>query len=157
MESSKHLAIRFKEVLLNGTWIANTNYQNILSDITWQQATQKIKSLNSIYALTFHINYYLAGILQVFKGGNLEIKDKFSFDCPKLQSQKDWNHLLAELKSNAEEFAQLIEFMTEEQLDAEFVDKKYGSYRRNIEGTIEHCYYHLGQISLIKKLIQEEK
>lgn len=28
-----------------------------------------------------------------------------------------------------------------------------GSYLRNIEGVIEHSYYHLGQISLIKKMI----
>lgn len=156
MESSKQLANRFKEVLLNGTWIANTNYQNILSDVTWQQATHKITSLNTIYELTFHINYYLAGLLQVFKGGTLEISDKYSFNCPTINSQKEWDNLLVKLKTNAEQFAEQISLITEVELEAEFVDKKYGSYRRNIEGTIEHCYYHLGQISLIKKLLQEE-
>jgi hypothetical protein len=38
-------------------------------------------------------------------------------------------------------------------LDQPFVDEKYGSYLRNIEGVIEHSYYHLGQISLIRKMI----
>lgn len=43
--------------------------------------------------------------------------------------------------------------MTEEQLETVFEAEKYGTYRHNIEGTIEHFYCHLGQISLIKKLL----
>lgn len=34
-----------------------------------------------------------------------------------------------------------------------FVKQEYGTYLRNIEAQIEHSYYHLGQISLIKKMI----
>jgi len=45
--------------------------------------------------------------------------------------------------------------MEDATLDSVFVDEKYGTYLRNIEGVIEHCYYHLGQISLIKKLVSE--
>ena len=43
--------------------------------------------------------------------------------------------------------------MPNDKLEEIFVDEKYGTYRRNIEGIIEHSYYHLGQISLIKKMI----
>ncbi|WP_317039171.1 hypothetical protein [Flavobacterium sp. Root901] len=55
----------------------------------------------------------------------------------------------------AEEFASFVEKMTDEQLDQAFVDEKYGTYRRNIEAMIEHSYYHLAQIVLIKKLLSE--
>jgi hypothetical protein len=34
-----------------------------------------------------------------------------------------------------------------------FVDEKYGTYLRNIEAMIEHSYYHLGQIVLIRKIL----
>ena len=54
---------------------------------------------------------------------------------------------------NSEEFASHVENMSDRQLDATFVDKKYGTYQKNIEGVIEHSYYHLGQISLINKMI----
>ena len=47
--------------------------------------------------------------------------------------------------------------ITDEKLEEIFVNEKYGTYKRNIEGMIEHCYYHLGQISLIKKMIIERK
>ena len=38
--------------------------------------------------------------------------------------------------------------------EAIFVDEKYGSYERNLDVMIEHCYYHLGQVMLIKKLFR---
>ncbi|MCB0595975.1 MAG: hypothetical protein H6557_25915 [Lewinellaceae bacterium] len=55
--------------------------------------------------------------------------------------------------ANAEKFADHVENMPDEKLEEVFVDEKYGTYRRNIEGVIEHSYYHLGQISLIRKMI----
>jgi uncharacterized damage-inducible protein DinB len=157
METSKQLADRFRELFLNGTWIANTNYKELLSDINWQQANQKIASLNTIAILTFHINYYVEGVLQVFEGGTLDIKDTYSFDAPEIKSEDDWNALRNILLNNTETFANHIESMSETQLETIFVDEKYGSYRRNIEGIIEHSYYHFGQLSLIKKMTKELK
>lgn len=153
MENSNQIAKRFREVLLDGKWIANTNYKDLLSSVTWQQATTKTGSLNTIAALAYHINYYIAGILNVFEGGALEIRDKYSFDLPKIESQKDWDRFLNEMWSNAEKFANHVELMPDKKLEKAFVNKKYGHYRRNIEGVIEHSYYHLGQISLLKKII----
>ena len=156
MEKSNQIAIRFKEVFLNGKWIANTNYKGLLSNVNWQQATHKIGSLNTIAALTYHINYYIAGVLNVFDGGSLEIKDKYSFDFPPIKSKEDWVSLLNDLNTNAKKFAKHIEGMSDEKLEEKFVKEEYGTYRRNIEGIIEHSYYHLGQISLIKKMILQE-
>lgn len=86
MRRNKELANRLEEVLLNGNWIAGTNFKSQLENVNWKQATQKIEPLNTIASLTFHVNYYLAGILKVFKGGNLEIRDKYSFDLPDINS-----------------------------------------------------------------------
>ena len=153
MENSTQLANRFRGVLLNGKWIANTNYKDQLSNVTWKQATTKIGSLNTIAALAYHINYYIAGLLKFFEDGTLEIRDKYSFDLPPIESKEDWENLLNKMWANAEKFANQVELMSDEQLEAIFVDEKYGNYRRNIEGVIEHSYYHLGQISLIRKMI----
>lgn len=152
MENAKQLANRFREIILNGKWIANTNYKHTLSDVNWQQATTKIGSLNTIAVLVYHINYYTSGLADFFENGKLEIRDKYSFDMPEITSQEDWENMLNQMWLNAERFAKHVEAMSIEQLEADFLDKKYGTYRRNIEGTIEHAYYHLGQIVLIKKL-----
>ncbi|WP_288444215.1 DUF1572 domain-containing protein [uncultured Chryseobacterium sp.] len=154
MSSVSQLAKRFREVLLDGFWIANTNFKDQLSEVSWEQAVTKVDALNTIAMLTFHIDYYIAGIVNVFEGGDLEIKDKFSFDIPSIESQQQWEALLSKLWTDSERFAALLEQMPDSQLDEVFVDEKYGTYRRNIDGMIEHCYYHLGQITLIKKLLK---
>jgi hypothetical protein len=57
--------------------------------------------------------------------------------------------------SAADQAASLIEQLPEQRLWDDFSDQRYGNYYRNILGIIEHGHYHLGQIVLIRKLIQE--
>ena len=153
METSLQLADRFREVLLNGTWIANTNFKHQLMSLSFDDAYKTVGSHNSILTLTIHINYYIEGILGFFDSGRLEIHDRYSFDCQHIKTMEDWENLMERLFENAEAFAEYVSTLSDAQLDAVFVDPKYGTYRRNIEGVIEHSYYHLGQISLIKKLL----
>jgi len=157
MSQPTQMASRFREVILNGTWIANTNFKHQLSDLDWKIATTQINDLNTIAVLAQHIHYYIAGIKNVFKGGTLDIRDQFSFDFAPIESQQQWETFLSKFWNDAEEFASLIELMPDEKLDEAFVDEKYGTYRRNIDGMIEHCYYHLGQIVLIKKMLSVDR
>ncbi|HKK11186.1 MAG TPA: DinB family protein [Flavobacteriaceae bacterium] len=152
MTLSKQLAGQFREVLLNGTWVA-TNYKTQLSNVNWEQATTKKENLNTLASLAFHIDYYIAGLIQVFQGGSLDIKDKYSYDAPPITSKHDWERRLQKLFDDAKTFGNLVEQMSEAELMAPFVEDKYGSNYRNILALIEHCYYHLGQIVLIKKLL----
>jgi len=153
MSTTPQLAKRFREVMLDGLWIANTNFKDQLSDVTWEQARTKVGSLNTIEMLTFHIDYYIAGLVNVFEGGDLEIRDKYSFDFAPIESQEQWDKLLNKLWNDVEKFATLLEQMSDSKMDEVFVDEKYGTYLRNIDGMIEHAYYHLGQITLLKKLL----
>jgi len=153
MEKQLFIASRLREVLLNGHWIANTNYQEQLADISWEQAILKINNLNTIAALTYHINYYLKGLLAAFETGKLEINDKYSFELPEIVNKNDWDKLRSDFLINAALFANKVEQLNAEIFDQPFFDEKYGSYLRNIEGVVEHSYYHLGQIVLIKKII----
>lgn len=150
-----YYATRLREVYLNGKWIANTNYQEQILTIEWKDATKKIGELNSIALLLFHICYYLKGIQQVLDGGPLEIKDKYSFTMPEIKSSEDWEKLVKDFLSCAASFADSVEQLNDEIFDNVFVDEKYGNYQRNIEAVIEHSYYHLGQICLINKMIQQ--
>lgn len=150
-------ANRFREIRLNGTWVANTNYKHQLSDLNWQIAVTKVNSFNTIAILAQHIHYYIDGIINVFKGGTLDIKDKYSFDFPPIESKGQWERFLDRFWSDSEAFANLIEQMPESKLNEVFVDEKYGTVQRNTDAMIEHAYYHLGQIVLLRKLISEGK
>ena len=124
MNLTKQIAKQFREVHLNGTWVASTNLKDQLEGMDWKIATTKIASLNTIAALTFHINYYVAGLVKVFEGGPLDIRDKFSFDLPPIESQEDWDNLLSKTWKDGERFADLVEQMPDEQLGQGFVDEK---------------------------------
>ena len=102
---------RLREVLLDGKWIANTNFKEQIESISWQQAFQKVDNLNTIALLTFHINYYLAGILNVFEGGTLDIRDKYSFNLPEINTEADWMKLVNDFLSNSEKFINHVEKM----------------------------------------------
>ena len=156
MKETTAIANRFRETILNGTWIANTNYKDQLAGLDYQTAVAKVGSLNSIAILAQHIHYYIDGILKVFKGGSLDIKDKYSFDFADIESQKQWDDFLITFWNDSEEFASLIDQMPDEKLKSVFTDEKYGTYQRNINAMIEHSYYHLGQIVLIKKIVQNQ-
>jgi len=157
MNQSLQIANRFREVILNGTWIANTNFKDQLADSDWQIAIKKVDSLNTIADLAEHIHYYISGILNVFNGGALEIKDQFSFNFSAIESQEQWSLFLNRFWNDSEQFALKVKSMSDEKLNSVFVNEKYGSYRRNIEAMIEHSYYRLGQIVLIKKMLLQDK
>ena len=89
----------------------------------------------------------------VIRENNLKASDKYSFDHPPIQSQEDWEKLVATLWKDAEDFAQIVAQFPEEKLWDDFWKNKYGDYYKNIQGIIEHSYYHLGQIVLIKKML----
>lgn len=154
MHRAQQLATRLEEVFLSGKWIANTNYRELLAELSLEQATTSLPQFNSIAQLTFHVNYYLDGLLRAFQTGTLDIKDQYSFDLPPLPTEIHWDQLRESLLSNAKAFADLVSTMEEPYLDAPFIDARYGTVLRNIEAVIEHSYYHLGQIRLIKKWIE---
>jgi uncharacterized damage-inducible protein DinB len=156
MTTPQQLATRFREVILEGKWIANTNWKEQVTGLTWQQATTQIHGLNSIALLTFHVHYYIAGILNVLQGGSLDIRDKYSFDMPPITSPEDWEKLQQQLFADSEQFAELVAQLSDNQLNAPFFDEKYSTYLRNIDGMMEHAYYHLGQVVLIRKMVLEK-
>lgn len=150
------LAQQFREAFLTRDFPVGTSFKLQLEAVNWQQATTKVANFNTIALLVFHIDYYLAGVLKVLKGGPLEIHDTYSFDLPEIRTEADWQQLLSKFWKNAESFADAVAQMPDEQLHLPFIDGKYGNYFKNITSMLEHSYYHLGQIVLIKKLLFEK-
>jgi len=155
MALNEQLAKQFRALFLSGQWIGtDLNLKAQLDDVDVNMANAKYESLNSIALLAFHLNYYLEGVMNVFKGGTLDIKDKFSYDMPTVTSPEEWDTMRENIYRNAEYFAYLVEQMPPSQLFDPFTDEKYGTYFKNLVGILEHSYYHLGQIVLIKKLLK---
>jgi uncharacterized damage-inducible protein DinB len=153
MSLTKQIAKHIRDVHFGGNW-TSVNLKDTLADVTWEQATIKVYSFNTIAILVYHMSYFVSAVLPVLRGGQLDANDKFSFDHPPIHSLQDWERLLDKVWMEAEEFAKLVEQLPESKLWENFTQEKYGNYYRNIHGIIEHTHYHLGQIVILKKIIQ---
>jgi hypothetical protein len=151
---TERIAKQLRDVHFGGNWTA-VNLKETLADVTWQQATAKVYTFNTIATLVFHMNYYLNAVLKVLQEKPLDSKHQYSFSVPPISSQNEWDELLSKTWSDVENIASLVEQLPESRLWEMFVDEKYGTYFRNIEGIIEHSHYHLGQIVLIKKIFEQ--
>lgn len=149
------LAKHIREVHTGGNWTW-VNLKDTLDGITLEQATTKIYCCNTIAALTYHIHYYTKAILNVLKGNPMNAHDKYSFDVPAMQTEKEWEDYKTKVLNDAEELAVYAAQLPEEKLGQIFVEEKYGTYQRNLLGFTEHTHYHLGQISLLKKIISHK-
>jgi uncharacterized damage-inducible protein DinB len=157
MTLNEQIAKQLKDLFLTGQWIGtNLNLKAQLDDVDVEMANATYESLNTIAMLAFHINYYLEGVMNVFKGGTLDIRDQYSYNMPSITSQQEWNTMRENIYRNAEYFVYLVEQMPTSKLNDPFTDEKYGTYLRNLMGMLEHSYYHLGQIVLIKKLLKNK-
>jgi uncharacterized damage-inducible protein DinB len=155
MNTTQQLAKHCRDVHFGGNWTF-VNLKDTMADITWQEATTQYQDSNTIATLLFHINYYINPVARVLQGEPLNASDKFSFDCPTITSQEEWDHLVQKALDEAEQFAKEIEKLEESKLFEVFSEEKYGNYFRNLLGIIEHTHYHLGQIALIKKMIRHK-
>jgi len=155
MSLSQHLAKHLRDVHVGGNW-TSVNLKDTLADVSWQQATTKVQSFNTIATLVNHINYYVAAVSKVLEGEALNAKDALSFSHLPIEGPEDWQKLVDKLFADAEHFAELIVQIPEARLWQDFTDAKYGSYYRNIQGIIEHTHYHLGQIVIIKKMLDTQ-
>lgn len=153
MSTPQQLARHFRE-LHTGSNTTGVNFRDTLSGITLQQATEKVHGLNTIAMLVFHVNYYVSAVLKVMQGKPLDAHDKYSFDLGPLETEAAWQQLVNKTFADAEQLAALIAQMSETQLNEDFASGKYGNNFRNLFGLVEHAYYHLGQISLVKKMTQ---
>ncbi len=153
MQLTHHIAKHFREVYFGGNW-TTSNFRDALKDVTWQQATTKVQSFNTIATLTYHMHYYVHEVLKFLQGGPLDASDQVSFNHPPIHSQEDWENFLQLVWADAEAFANLLEQLPEEKLWESLSEEKYGIYYRNLHGIIEHTHYHLGQVVILKKLLQ---
>ncbi len=151
MDLSKQIAKQIRSLYFGKNWTA-VSFKEALEGVSWEEANKKIGDCNSILTLVHHTTYYMKVQLPVMNGGALVASDKESFIHEPLKNEDDWIAVKKEMFDIAETFAAKIESLPEDIFDKPFADEKYGSYFRNLYGTIEHSHYHLGQIVLLGKI-----
>ncbi len=156
MKTTHLIAKQLRDVYTNGNWSWATLKEKI-ADVTWTEATTQIYDLNTIASLVYHINYYTHEVANALEGKAFTASDKLAFIHPPLTSEEDWQNMLVGIFEDGERLAQQIERLDDNILSDYFQEEKYGSHYRNFCGIIEHFHYHLGQIVVIKKILNAQK
>ncbi|MDN3656912.1 hypothetical protein QWZ08_14790 [Ferruginibacter paludis] len=68
MNLTAQIAKQFSDVHFGGNWTA-VNLKDTVADVTWQQATTKVNSFNTIATLVFHTKYYVGAVMKVLQSG----------------------------------------------------------------------------------------
>lgn len=152
---SKRLANHLHNVYFGGNW-TSVNLHDLLEDVSLNEAQTQYKDFNTILKLSFHVTYYVDGIYTVLTENKLEVRDKYSYDHPELTTAIEWQTLKQNWWQTAEKCVQLLNETSDEDLKSAFANEKYGDYFTNVLGIIEHMHYHMGQISLLKKLLRQK-
>lgn len=154
MKFTESLSMHLRQVYFGGNWTAN-NYVSVLENVDWQMAQTRKDSNNSIATLFFHCFYYIHHVKLALQGKPFLAKDELSFEVPTIESNAEWKLKITEALAEVEEICAEIQELDDAILFTSFVDAKYGTYLRNLLGVIEHCHYHLGQITLLKKELSQ--
>lgn len=155
MPTSKQLAKHILQVYFGGNW-TEVNLKDTVSNISWETAIKKTEGFNTILALTYHIHYFTKVQLRVIEDGILDGKDSESYKHPNISTQAEWETLHKTMWKDVERFTELLSELPNTILNQPFTNEKYGTYSSNILGLIEHTHYHLGQIIILKKMIQNK-
>lgn len=154
MKLGRLLADHVRQLYHGKNWTTVT-LTDALQDLTLSEVNEKIGDHNSIGTLLYHMHYYVKVQLLVLKGGPLQGNDKDSFNGPAISSDQQLHEFSQEIMKCGDEYAALVEQLSNEDLLDAFGEEKYGTKYRNIQGFIEHTHYHLGQVILLRKLIKQ--
>jgi uncharacterized damage-inducible protein DinB len=117
--------------------------------------TQPMPGVHSVAEIVWHCIYWRKVNVQRLLGNNAyrdETMEAFNFLPIETLKQKGWKVLLQELKDSQREIFDVLKGKTDD-----FLKNTYRpgySFDFLIEGTVQHDYYHLGQIGLVVKMLK---
>ena len=142
-----------------GNWVQES-FEGKLNGLSDGQAFQQpVPGIHSVAELLWHCMYWRHVNLKRLRGEKNTYRDATSaflnFLTIEELKTKGWKTIRREFEQTQ---IQLIDFL-KQQTDS-FLENEYEpghSYEFAIEGTIQHDYYHLGQIGLVIRLLKEAR
>jgi uncharacterized damage-inducible protein DinB len=155
MKITDLIAQHVLEVHEGNNW-TEVDVLSTLKDVSLKEATTRSKaSTNSIASLVYHLTYWNRVIVKRSHGIFVASTEDNGFSGPVLHDEEDWNLLKADNIASAHELANAIRNFDEAALELPILPEHATAYK-NLQGSVEHVHYHLGQIVILKQLIRAE-
>ncbi len=156
MKLTSLIAQQLIEVHEGNNW-TEVNLAGTLKDITSDEAAKlTIASPNTIASLLQHITFWNRLMIKRMQGIDVFVDDKNGYDVPVIQTEEDWQKLQIDNNLSAHELAAAMAAFDDSLLSESLLPGGSSAYK-NLQGTVEHVHYHLGQMVILKKLIKATK
>ncbi len=158
MTFSEAIASHLLDVFFGESW-TDVWIFHTLEDLDWKEAIQATPgSPNTIASLLHHITFYNKVIQQRLQGTDPVIDASNGFDMPPIHNAEDWIWMKTINLQSATDLAEMICQLPDSKLHQPIGNVPgASSYYKQLHGVIEHAYYHLGQIVILKNRIRKQQ
>lgn len=153
MKITELIAQHLIDVHAGNNW-TDVDLSGTLKDVTVEEAiTVSAASPNTIAALLHHITYWNRAMIKRMAGMVVPDTPANGYDVPLISATVEWQRLKEDNLASAQELAAAIRAFDESKLYMPILPGHSTAYK-NMQGTVEHVHYHLGQMVIIKKLLR---
>jgi hypothetical protein len=110
-------------------------------------------SVNTIAGLVHHLRFWNDVMTKRIHGQDVDIPDSNGYDNLPLADGESWNTLVESCLASGRRLAEAIAGVEASRLDEPILTGSSTAYK-NLQGSVEHVHYHLGQIVILKQLIK---
>jgi hypothetical protein len=156
MQLKEAIAQHLLEVHEGNNW-TEVDLAHTLQDVMLAEATTlTAASPNTIASLVHHLTFWNRVMARRAQGIATEIGEANGFDVPVLKTEADWVELKADSIRSAHELAAAIQQVEDLSFTTPILPN-YSSVYKNLQGSVEHVHYHLGQLVILKNLVRSQR
>lgn len=155
VSETQRIAEQLRLALQGDSW-AGVCVKAVLDGISAEQAAARpLAQAHTIWELALHIEVYLTAALEPVAGKPLPHIYKTAEDwrTPPDTSPPAWQQTVAQLLRSGNVLADAIERLDPARLTHTVPNRDYDLYYL-LHGVVQHTLYHLGQIVMVKKVLE---
>ncbi len=152
MKSTEILAKELQALQQGKSWLGY-NALEILDGIDYQKAQfAAFPGGNSIWQIVNHISHWREVVIEQLEKGEWLGKEVTGMDAPDKPTEAGWSQTLERFQQAFEKLRETMLSIPEEKLVQKIGKVKPGQL---MFGIIQHDAFHLGQIMLLKRMLEE--
>jgi uncharacterized damage-inducible protein DinB len=153
MKEQEQLSKIFNDLFDGSPWI-DVNVMSTLNDISAKQAaTKPFPNFNSIWEVVNHMIRWRETVLRRLHGEIIESPEDNYFSFIRDRSDSAWQQTKLQFAESHTLWQSSIKKLNRKTLYSQEEQQRFSNYEL-IMGILQHDAYHLGQIQLLKKLVQ---
>lgn len=154
MKEQQRMIGLFNDLYDGNPWI-DVNIMDTLSSISAKDASYRIgEKRNTIWEITEHMICWRENVLQRVQGKVITTPAHNYFEKIKDSSEKGWENTLKRFSATQSAWITFLEKVKQKDFE-KIYPRNQLNYYQHIHGILQHDAYHLGQITLLVKIIKE--